>query len=163
MVLANVATLLGVSPRELADWFWSAYPDAYGWVVEPNVLGMGTFGLGDLFTTKPYVSGAAYINKMSDYCSDCAFSPKRDCPITSLSGHSSTATRRRFATTRGSSYPCVRWRGERTDDASGTVASTTGFRVRSRRARLCVPSSGHRSATDCGPTGSRAWWSGGFR
>ena len=45
---------------------------------------MGTFGLGDLFTTKPYVSGAAYINKMSDYCGECSFSPKHDCPITPL-------------------------------------------------------------------------------
>lgn len=84
MILSNLATLLGVSPREVADWFWVAYTDAYDWVVEPNVLGMGTFGLGDLFTTKPYVSGAAYIDKMSDYCGACSFSPKRDCPITSL-------------------------------------------------------------------------------
>ncbi|MGH0031343.1 MAG: cryptochrome/photolyase family protein [Myxococcota bacterium] len=84
MVLSNLATLLGVSPREVTDWFWAAYTDAYDWVVEPNVLGMGTFGLGDLFTTKPYVSGAAYIDRMSDYCGECAFSPKRDCPITSL-------------------------------------------------------------------------------
>ena len=53
----------------------------------PNVLGMGTFGLGDLFTTKPYVSGAAYVDRMSDYCGDCAFSPKRDCPITPLYWH----------------------------------------------------------------------------
>lgn len=83
MVLSNLATLLDVSPRELTDWFWVAYTDAYDWVVEPNVLGMGSYGLGDLFTTKPYVSGAAYIDKMSDYCSDCAFSPKA-CPITSL-------------------------------------------------------------------------------
>ena len=34
--------------------------------------------------TKPYVSGAAYIHKMSDYCGGCAFSPKKDCPITSM-------------------------------------------------------------------------------
>jgi hypothetical protein len=39
MVLANLATLLGVSPRDLTDWFWVAYTDAYGWMVEPNVLG----------------------------------------------------------------------------------------------------------------------------
>jgi deoxyribodipyrimidine photolyase-related protein len=84
MVLSNIATLLGVSPRELTDWFWVAYTDAYDWVVEPNVLGMGTFALGDLFTTKPYVSGAAYIDRMSDYCGACAFSPKRNCPLTSL-------------------------------------------------------------------------------
>ncbi|NIT96742.1 MAG: deoxyribodipyrimidine photolyase, partial [Actinobacteria bacterium] len=47
MVLSNLATLLDVEPRELADWFWVAYTDAYDWVVEPNVLGMGTFAAGD--------------------------------------------------------------------------------------------------------------------
>ena len=82
MVLSNLATLLGVSPRELTDWFWVMYTDAFDWVVEPNVLGMGTFGAGDLMTTKPYVSGSAYINRMSDYCSGCAFDPRADCPIT---------------------------------------------------------------------------------
>ena len=81
MVLSNIATLLDVSPRELTDWFWSAYTDAYDWVVEPNVLGMGTFGVGELFTTKPYVSGANYIDKMSDYCDECAFDPGKDCPL----------------------------------------------------------------------------------
>jgi len=84
MVLSNLATLLGIDPREVNDWFHAAYVDAYDWVVEPNVLGMGTFALGDLFVTKPYVSGAAYIHKMSDYCKGCAFSPKNDCPITPL-------------------------------------------------------------------------------
>ncbi|MCL7959988.1 MAG: cryptochrome/photolyase family protein [marine benthic group bacterium] len=84
MVLSNLATLIAVSPRELTDWFWVMYTDAFDWVVEPNVLGMGTFGAGDLMTTKPYVSGAAYINRMSDYCSGCAFDPRDDCPITSF-------------------------------------------------------------------------------
>jgi deoxyribodipyrimidine photolyase-related protein len=69
---------------ELTDWFWVAYTDAYDWVVEPNVLGMGTYALGGFMTTKPYVSGAAYINRMSDYCSLCSFDPKTDCPVTSL-------------------------------------------------------------------------------
>ncbi len=84
MVLANLATLLGVAPRDLADWFWVAFVDAYDWVVEPNVLGMGTFGAGDLMTTKPYVAGAAYIDRMSDYCAGCAFDPKTTCPVTRL-------------------------------------------------------------------------------
>ena len=66
------------------DWFWSAYLDAYDWVVEPNVLGMATFALGPLFTTKPYVSGASYIDRMSDYCKGCAFDPRATCPIASL-------------------------------------------------------------------------------
>lgn len=84
MVLSNLATLLDVSPRELTDWFWVAYSDAYDWVVEPNVLGMGTFAVGELMTTKPYVSGSNYLRKMSDYCGGCAFDPKKDCPVTSL-------------------------------------------------------------------------------
>ncbi len=84
MVLANLATLLDVSPRELTDWFWVAYADAFDWVVEPNVLGMGTYGVGELMTTKPYVCGSAYIDRMSDYCAGCAFDPKKTCPITRL-------------------------------------------------------------------------------
>jgi len=84
MVLGNIATLLDVSPRELADWFWVGYADAWDWVVEPNVLGMATFGAGPVMTTKPYVCGGAYIGRMSDYCSGCAFDPSSDCPVTSL-------------------------------------------------------------------------------
>lgn len=84
MVLSNLATLLGYSPRELSDWFWVAYVDAYDWVVEPNVLGMGTFGVGPVLSTKPYVSGAAYLNRMSDYCRSCDLDPKRTCPVTRL-------------------------------------------------------------------------------
>ncbi len=84
MVLANLGTLLGIEPRALTDWFWIAYADAYDWVVEPNVLGMGTFATGELMTTKPYVSGAAYLARMGDYCAGCAFDPARTCPITRL-------------------------------------------------------------------------------
>ncbi len=89
MVLSNLATLCGFSPRELTDWFWIAYIDAYDWVVEPNVLGMGTFGDGGVTATKPYVSGAAYINRMSDYCGKCQYNPKKAlgegaCPFTAL-------------------------------------------------------------------------------
>jgi deoxyribodipyrimidine photolyase-related protein len=89
MVLSNLATLCGFSPRELTDWFWIAYVDAYDWVVESNVLGMATFSDGGVTATKPYVSGAAYINRMSDYCKDCRFDPARStgpgsCPFTAL-------------------------------------------------------------------------------
>ena len=84
MVLSNLATLLDVDARQLTDWFWVAYQDAYDWVVEPNVLGMGAHAMGDLFMTKPYIAGAAYIDRMSDYCGRCRFDPKRDCPITPL-------------------------------------------------------------------------------
>ncbi len=89
MVLSNLATLCGFSPRELTDWFWFAYVDAYDWVVEPNVLGMSTFGDGGVTATKPYVSGAAYIHRMSDFCGKCPLDPKKtlgpgSCPFTAL-------------------------------------------------------------------------------
>ena len=89
MVLSNLATLCGFSPRELTDWFWFAYVDAYDWVVEPNVLGMATYADGGLTATKPYVSGAAYINRMSNFCGHCQYEPKqsigeKSCPFTAL-------------------------------------------------------------------------------
>jgi deoxyribodipyrimidine photolyase-related protein len=84
MILANIASLLDVSPRELTDWFWVAYIDAFDWVVEPNVLAMGTFAVGPVMTTKPYIAGSAYIDRMSDYCKNCAFDPKTNCPLASL-------------------------------------------------------------------------------
>lgn len=89
MVLSNLAVLCGFSPRELTDWFWISYIDAYDWVVETNVLGMATFADGGLTATKPYVSGAAYINRMSNYCGRCELDPKKSlgpgsCPFTAL-------------------------------------------------------------------------------
>lgn len=84
MVLSNIATLLGISPRALTDWFWVAYTDAYDWVVEPNVLGMGTFAVGELMTTKPYIAGAAYLDRMGDHCAGCAFDPRGTCPLTPM-------------------------------------------------------------------------------
>ena len=84
MVLSNIANMLDVDPRALTDWFHAAFIDAYDWVVEPNVLGMGTFALGAAMMTKPYVAGAAYINKMSDHCGACRFHPKKTCPMTRL-------------------------------------------------------------------------------
>ncbi|MHC4940522.1 MAG: cryptochrome/photolyase family protein [Planctomycetota bacterium] len=84
MILCNIGLLLDVDARAMSDWFRIAYVDAFDWVVEPNVLGMGMYATGDLMTTKPYVSGANYINKMSDYCGSCAFDPKRTCPLTRM-------------------------------------------------------------------------------
>jgi deoxyribodipyrimidine photolyase-related protein len=82
MVLGNLATLLDLSPRALTDWFWCLYTDAYDWVVEPNVLGMATYGLGPLLTTKPYVSGQAYLERMGDACRRCRLAGA--CPVTPL-------------------------------------------------------------------------------
>jgi len=77
MVLANFATLAGVHPMRLSEWFWAGFTDAMEWVELPNVVGMATFADGGLLATKPYVSSAAYIDRMSDYCQRCRFDPAR--------------------------------------------------------------------------------------
>jgi deoxyribodipyrimidine photolyase-related protein len=88
MVLANFATLWGVEPSELNDWFHATYVDAYHWVTTPNVIEMGQYGHG-VFATKPYVSSANYIDRMSDYCGDCTYYKTKDtgeraCPFNAL-------------------------------------------------------------------------------
>ncbi len=76
MVLSNFANLAGVNPLRLSEWFWAGFADAMEWVELPNVVGMSTFGDGGLLASKPYVSSAAYINRMSNYCGGCRYDPK---------------------------------------------------------------------------------------
>ena len=87
MVLGNYALQRGWSPRELADWFHVNFIDGYGWVMAVNVIGMSQHADGGLMATKPYASGGAYIDRMSDYCGGCAYNPKvrvgdDACPFT---------------------------------------------------------------------------------
>ncbi|MGA1626460.1 MAG: cryptochrome/photolyase family protein, partial [Prochlorothrix sp.] len=76
MILSNFALIIGVNPQELEAWFHAAFIDAYDWVMQTNVLGMGQFADGGLLASKPYASSANYINKMSDYCRTCVYNPK---------------------------------------------------------------------------------------
>ncbi len=76
MVLSNFATLAGVHPLRLSEWFWAGFADAMEWVELPNVVGMATYADGGLLASKPYVSGAAYIDRMSNYCGGCRYNPK---------------------------------------------------------------------------------------
>ncbi len=89
MVQGNFALLLGVNPKEIRDWFWAAFLDAYDWVVTPNVIGMSQAADNGLTATKPYAASGAYISRMSDYCKGCAYQPKefagdKACPFTTL-------------------------------------------------------------------------------
>jgi deoxyribodipyrimidine photolyase-related protein len=86
MVLNNFALIAGVSPQEIESWFHSAFIDAYDWVMQTNVIGMGQFADGGILASKPYAASANYINRMSDYCKQCAYSPTartgdRACPF----------------------------------------------------------------------------------
>lgn len=89
MILSNFANLYGMDPLLVRDWMRERYIDGANWVMVPNVMGMGLWADGGKMSTKPYVSGGAYVNRMSDYCSDCVFDPaeragKDACPFTTL-------------------------------------------------------------------------------
>jgi deoxyribodipyrimidine photolyase-related protein len=73
MLLSNFALIAGVSPQELEAWFHAAFVDGYDWVMQTNVIGMGQFADGGILASKPYAASANYINKMSDYCSNCHY------------------------------------------------------------------------------------------
>ena len=67
MVLGNWMTLSGYGPHACFEWFMEMYVDAYDWVMVGNVYGMGLFADGGVFATKPYISSANYLRKMSHY------------------------------------------------------------------------------------------------
>jgi deoxyribodipyrimidine photolyase-related protein len=55
----------------------------------PNIIGMGVHADGGLLMTKPYASGGAYLNRMTQYCKGCRYDPKKRvgddaCPFTTL-------------------------------------------------------------------------------
>jgi deoxyribodipyrimidine photolyase-related protein len=67
MVMGNIFLLTQTNPQAVYQWFMGMYIDAYDWVMVPNVYGMSQFADGGSFATKPYISGANYLRKMSDY------------------------------------------------------------------------------------------------
>lgn len=89
MVTGNFALLLGVDPDEVDEWYLGIYMDALEWVEITNTRGMSQFADGGIVGTKPYISSANYIHKMSDYCKDCHYDRKekygdKACPFNSL-------------------------------------------------------------------------------
>jgi deoxyribodipyrimidine photolyase-related protein len=89
MVIGNFSLLMGFHPNAVHQWYLGVYIDAFEWVEMPNTIGMSQYADGGLLATKPYVSSASYINKMSNYCGDCAYSHKvrvgnNACPFNSL-------------------------------------------------------------------------------
>ncbi len=75
MVLGSFALQQGWEPRAVTDWFHRSFVDGYDWVMVPNVVGMSQYADGGRMTTKPYTSGGAYIDRMSDFCGPCRYKP----------------------------------------------------------------------------------------
>jgi deoxyribodipyrimidine photolyase-related protein len=89
MVLGNLALLAGARPQELVRWMQDSFVDGAEWVMLPNVVGLSQWADGGRMATKPYASGGAYVNRMSDYCRSCPFDPRQrtgedGCPLTAL-------------------------------------------------------------------------------
>jgi deoxyribodipyrimidine photolyase-related protein len=89
MLISNFCMLAGIQPQAVVQWFSAMYIDAYDWVMQPNVIGMGLNADGGRTATKPYIASANYIHKMSDYCAGCKFNHKQRvgeaaCPFNML-------------------------------------------------------------------------------
>jgi deoxyribodipyrimidine photolyase-related protein len=92
MITGNFALLAGIDPNQIDQWYLGVYMDALEWVEITNTRGMSQFADGGIVGTKPYVSSANYINKMSNYCKGCHYNAKdktgeNACPFNSLYWH----------------------------------------------------------------------------
>ena len=89
MVTGNFALLAGIHPDEVDNWYLGIYIDAFEWVEITNTRGMSQYADGGIVGSKPYISSAAYIDKMSDYCKNCHYKSTEKvgeiaCPFNSL-------------------------------------------------------------------------------
>lgn len=89
MVIGNFSLLTGLNPMEVNEWYLLVYADAYEWVELPNVTGMILFADGGYLASKPYAASGTYINKMSNYCTNCKYNitqkeGEKACPFNYL-------------------------------------------------------------------------------
>lgn len=89
MVTGLFALLWQVKPQKVHEWYLAMYIDAVAWVEVPNTIGMGQYADGGIVGSKPYIASGAYINRMSNYCKHCPYSPTEAtgdtaCPFTTL-------------------------------------------------------------------------------
>jgi deoxyribodipyrimidine photolyase-related protein len=66
MVMSNFMTLCEVHPDQIFAWMYEFSLDSWDWVMVFNVYSMGTWSDGGHAMRKPYISSAAYIQRMAD-------------------------------------------------------------------------------------------------
>jgi deoxyribodipyrimidine photolyase-related protein len=133
MILGNFALTSGVHPTAIHEWFLAMYVDAVEWVTAPNVIGMSQHADHGVVGTKPYAASASYINRMSNYCRDCAYDPKQRsgadaCPFNTFYWDFMIRHRKRFVRNRrmGLALKNV----ERLDEAERKAIRTHAARLR---------------------------------
>lgn len=89
MVIGNFTLLAGIHPDQVDEWYLGIYIDAIQWVEITNTRGMSQYADGGIVGSKPYVSSANYIDKMSQYCGTCFYDKSKKvgpkaCPFNSL-------------------------------------------------------------------------------
>ncbi|MCU0393331.1 MAG: cryptochrome/photolyase family protein [Thermoflexibacter sp.] len=92
MITGSFASLAGVHPDWVDEWYLGIYIDAIEWVEITNTRGMSQFADGGLVATKPYVGSANYIHKMTNYCTQCHYNKdlkygEKACPFNSMYWH----------------------------------------------------------------------------
>ena len=89
MIIGNFSLLAGMHPDEVDEWYLGIYIDAIQWVEITNTRGMSQYADGGIVGSKPYVSSANYIDKMSNYCGTCFYDKSKKigykaCPFNSF-------------------------------------------------------------------------------
>lgn len=92
MLGTNFALLAEIEPYQVHAWYLGVFADAWAWVEMPNTIGMGLYADGGKIASKPYISSAAYINRMSNACSLCSYKynellGEHACPFNALYWH----------------------------------------------------------------------------
>jgi len=114
MVTGNFALLAGIDPRAVHEWYLAVYADAYEWVELPNTLGMALHADGGRLASKPYAASGNYINRMSNFCTGCAYDPKqatgeKACPFNALYWDFMARHRERFSRNARMPYVYATW------------------------------------------------------
>jgi len=114
MVTGNFALLAGLHPDAVDEWYMAVYADAYQWAEMPNTRGMALFADGGIVGSKPYAASGAYINRMSDYCTGCAYDVKQAtgpaaCPFNFLYWDFIARHAERFASNVRMAMPLRNW------------------------------------------------------
>ena len=141
MLLGNFALLIGVRPQEVDAWFLETFVDAHPWVVTPNVVAMSQFADLGKITSKPYISGGAYISRMGDDCTTCDYDPKlsvgeRACPFTTLYWDFIDRHAERFVKNPRMAQQVRSWQSRKESVRAAILEEATLIRERAQRGEL---------------------------